>query len=160
MPQPDPIPVIKHSHTGQEKWRYEGVVIERSATHVLLEARFDQEKVDLGYVVFYEGDRFLEHYYNDRWYNVYEVRAADDDRLKGWYCNFTRPARLEAGAIRYDDLELDLWVYPDRRTLVLDRDEFDALPISEEERLAVLAGLEELLRKARLGHPPFDGAAG
>jgi protein associated with RNAse G/E len=159
MPPSNPIPVIKHDHTGQEKWRYEGVVVERDGAHVLIEARFDRDKVDLGYVVFYRGDRFLEHYYGDRWYNVFEVHAAEDDRLKGWYCNFTRPARLGPDAIRYDDLALDLWVYPDRRTLILDRDDFDALPIDEAERQAVLDGLEELLRKARSGRPPFDGAA-
>jgi protein associated with RNAse G/E len=159
MSPPNPIAVIKRDHTGQEQWRYEGVVVERDASHVLIEARFDREKVDLGYVVFYRGDRFLEHYYSDRWYNVFEVHADDDDRLKGWYCNFTRPARIQADAIRYDDLALDLWVYPDRRTLILDRDDFDALPIDEAERRAVLAGLEELLRKVQSGHPPFHGAA-
>jgi uncharacterized protein len=159
MPPSNPTIIIKQNHTGQEQWRYDGVVVERDATHVLIEARFDREKVDLGYVVFYRGDRFLEHYYGDRWYNVYEVHAAEDDRLKGWYCNFTRPARIQADAIRYDDLALDLWVYPDRRTLVLDRDDFDALPLDEAERQAVLDGLEELLRKARAGRPPFEEAA-
>jgi protein associated with RNAse G/E len=155
----NPIPVIKQDHTGQETWRYDGVVVEQNATHVLVEARFNVEKIDLGYVTFYEGDRFLEHYYSDRWYNVYEVHAVDDDRLKGWYCNFTRPPYLGPDAIRYDDLALDLWVYPDHRTLILDRDEFDALPIDEAECQAVLDGLEELLRKAESGHPPFEAAA-
>jgi predicted RNA-binding protein associated with RNAse of E/G family len=153
----EPITVIKNDHTGREVWRYRGVVLERSPTHVRLEATFNRDDVDLGYAVFRRGDRFVECFYADRWYNLFEVHDVDDDHLKGWYCNFTRPARLSAHEISADDLALDLYVYPDGRALVLDRDEFDALPISAAERAAVLEALDRLQAMIRDGAPPFGG---
>ncbi|OQY20658.1 MAG: hypothetical protein B6I35_10355 [Anaerolineaceae bacterium 4572_32.2] len=47
--------------------------------------------MDLGYVALEPSDRWTECFYTDRWYNVFEIHAADDS-LKGWYCNITRPA--------------------------------------------------------------------
>jgi hypothetical protein len=72
-------------------------------------------KHGLGYVV-RPGDHFYEHYYSERWYNIFEVRSAEGV-LKGWYCNITRPARFEAKLVTSEDLELDLFVAPDRQQL-------------------------------------------
>ncbi|HEC23643.1 MAG TPA: DUF402 domain-containing protein [Chloroflexi bacterium] len=160
MNRPEPITVIKADHTGREVWRYRGVVLERDSRHVKLEARFNRDDYDLGYATFRRNDRFVEYFYSDRWYNIFEIHDADDDHLKGWYCNFTRPARLDRETIRADDLALDLFVYPDRRVLILDREEFEALPLREDERAAVLAALEELQERVREGLPPFDGGRG
>ena len=139
------ITVIKNDHTGQEVWRYVGTILEREPNHVRLEARFNRDDLALDYVTFRRGDRFIEDYYSDRWYNVFEVHDVDDDHIKGWYCNFTRPAALGTDTIRADDLALDLFVYPDHRTLILDEDEYAALPLSVEERAQVEAALEALL---------------
>lgn len=144
MPSREPVLIIKNNHDGKEMLRYEGVILKRDESEVLLEARFERDDIDLGYTVFRRGDRFVERFYRDRWYNIFEIHDVDDDHIKGWYCNFTRPARFGDGRIEADDLALDLWVTPDGRKLVLDRDEFDALDIGEGERSAVLAGLEEL----------------
>ena len=149
MPSGEPVLVIKNNPQGKEMLRYEGVVLERSGSETRLEAIFQRDDINLEYTVFRRGDRFVEWFYSDRWYNVFEIHDVDDDHLKGWYCNFTRPAHFEDGRIAADDLALDLWVYPDGRALVLDRDEFEALALTEEERSAVLEALEEL--KARLG---------
>jgi hypothetical protein len=146
MSQREPVLVIKNNHAGEEVFRYDGVILRRGPTQIILEATFNRDTVDLGYIIFRRGDRFVERFYSDRWYNIFEIHDVDDDHLKGWYCNFTRPAIFDDGRIEADDLALDLWVYPDRRKLVLDREEFDGLPISGEERQSVLAALEELKR--------------
>ena len=101
--------------------------------------------MDLGYTVFRRGDRFVEWFYTDRWYNVFEIHDCDDDHIKGWYCNFTRPAGLTDGRVEADDLALDLWVGQDHNKQVLDRDEFDQLPITDHERREVELALETLL---------------
>lgn len=145
MQPTDPITVIKTDHAGREVWRYQGVVLKCDAHHVMLEARFNRDDLALDYVILRRGDRFVETFYDDRWYNVFEVHDKDSDRIKGWYYNFARPAHITGGEIRSDDLALDLWVEPDGRRLVLDRDEFDALPIDESERAAVLGALRKLL---------------
>jgi protein associated with RNAse G/E len=150
-----PITVIKNDHTGQEVWRYEGRVLERTANRVMLEALFNRDEVDLDYAVFRRGDRFVEYFYSDRWYNVFAVHDATDDHLKGWYCNIARPAELGETVIRQDDLALDLFVYPDRRMIVLDRDEFEALDLNDPTRSAALKALAELQKMAQQGQPPF-----
>ncbi len=147
--------VIKNDHTGREVWRYEGIVLERGLTHVTLEAFFNREDRDDGYVIWRRGDRFIEHFYSDRWYNIFEVHDVTDDRIKGWYCNLTRPARIRDGTVAADDLSLDVWIDPDGRTLIMDEDEYTALPLTAAEREAVQDALADLLAQAQAGSPPF-----
>lgn len=150
----EPFTVIKNDHAGREVWRYQGVILERSATRVTIEANFDRELMELDYITLRRGDRFVEYHYGDRWYSIYKIYDVEGGQLKGWYCNFSRPAQIDTTELRADDLALDLFVYPDGRTLVLDQDEFDALPIGRDERAAVLDALEELQKLARAGRMP------
>jgi predicted RNA-binding protein associated with RNAse of E/G family len=116
--------------------------------------------MDLGYTVFEPGDRFVEWFFDDRWYNIFEVRAAHDDHLKGWYCNVTKPAVIDVaqGRVSAIDLALDVWVDFDGSIQVLDEDEFAALDLPEADRRAALDALNELKRLARERRPPFDGS--
>jgi len=140
---------------------YEGMVLLEEPGHLLVHARWKRGPMDLGYVVFAPGDHFFEHYYTTRWYNIFEVRS-EAGFLKGWYCNITRPAQVSDGVVTSEDLELDLFVAPDRqRLLTLDREEFDALRLDvtdPEAHAAALAALAELEAMARVGMPPFDRA--
>jgi predicted RNA-binding protein associated with RNAse of E/G family len=122
----------------------------------VLEARFNRDDMDLGYVEFRRGDRFVEYFYADRWYNIFAIYDADDDHLKGWYCNVTRPAVFGDGEVHADDLALDVFVFPDGRTLVMDEEEYAALPLTLAERKEALAAVTELQRRARNAEPPFD----
>ena len=92
-----------------------------------------------------QGDRFVETFYTDRWYNIFEIHDLEDDRIKGWYCNVGCPAVREADdRLSYVDLALDLWVAPDGLQTVLDEAEFIALQLDGETRRAAKAGLEGL----------------
>jgi len=138
---------------------YEGVLLVEEPGHLLVHARWKRDAMDLGYVVFAPGDHFFEHYYTERWYNIFEVRSAEG-ALKGWYCNITRPARFDGDVVTSEDLELDLFVVPDRRHFVrLDQDEFDALALDVHEPDAYAAALQafnELVEMAQTGAQPFD----
>ncbi len=153
------ITVTKLDHTGREIFSYQGRALARGATWVQLEAIFRLGPVTVGDVVFRQGDRFVEWYFSDRWYTIYEVHDAEDDHLKGWYCDIARPAVLAADAVRFEDLALDLWVGADGRLLVMDEEEFDALPLDEAERQAARAALEALRRAVGGRTPPFDALA-
>jgi ABC-type Fe3+/spermidine/putrescine transport system ATPase subunit len=153
-----PITVRKLNLSGEQTWSYSGVVLERGASHVRLEARFNRETTDLGYALFETGDRFVEWFFADCWYNIFEVHSARDDRLKGWYCNVTRPATIGDGVVSAVDLALDVWIGADGSTHVLDEDEFAALDLPDAERRAALAALDELKVMARDRRPPFDGS--
>ena len=136
--------VIKRNIDGQETWRYDGRILERGQNWLLLEAFFNRQDTPFHGIILARGDRFLETYYSDRWYNIYEIHDRLSGDLKGWYCNVTRPALFEETQVSYIDLALDLLVYPDQTQLVLDEDEFARLPIDPSTRQKALAALQEL----------------
>jgi predicted RNA-binding protein associated with RNAse of E/G family len=140
---------------------YDGLLLAQEPGHILVQARWERAAMDLGYVVFAPGDHFFEHYYTERWYNIFEVRSMTGE-LKGWYCNITRPACVEGAVVTSEDLELDLFVAPDRQHfLTLDQEEFDALALDvtePEAYAAALRALKDLEDMARTGAPPFDRA--
>ncbi len=111
---------------------------------MVLEAHFDREDMVFHGMPLYKGDRFIESYYTDRWYNVFEIHARDDDHLRGWYCNIACPAVIDGDAISYIDLALDLLVFPDGRQIVLDLEEFTALDLPDAQRASAWAALEHL----------------
>ena len=136
--------MLKLDPQGNETWRYHGQVVQSLPDRVLLEARFDREDRLFHGMPLRRGDRFLETYFTDRWYNIYEIHAREDDSLRGWYCNVGKPALLDGDCLSYVDLALDLLVFPDGRQVVLDEDEFLRLDISPADRRQALAALEEL----------------
>lgn len=151
----DPVTVHKLDAAGFEVWTYSGVIVARGDSYTVLEAKFDRERAQVGFLNLSKGDRFIESYYNDRWYNVFEVHAAESDRVKGWYCNIGRPARLDQADIYYEDLALDLIVSPDGDVEVLDEDEFAALELPESDARQARRALKLLQERAALGQPPF-----
>lgn len=140
----DPVTVIKLDIHHVETWRYTGEVLRRWPNAVLLEAHFNRDDSTFHEIPLLRGDPFVEIFYTDRWYNIFEIHDRDDGRLKGWYCNITRPAELSGGEVAYVDLALDLLVYPDGRQLVLDEDEFEVLPLDETTRQQALTALADL----------------
>jgi len=143
------VTVIKLNDQGKETWRYQGRLLAQDAISITLEAFFDREDRDLHGMCLGKGDRFVETYYNDRWYNVFEIHARDDDRLRGWYCNITRPAQISGSTISYVDLALDLLVFADGRQIVLDEEEFAAINPSQELHEQAYQALRELQYRFR-----------
>jgi predicted RNA-binding protein associated with RNAse of E/G family len=140
---------------------YTGELLLREPGYMLIHARWELPQRDLGYVTFELGDHFYEHYYSERWYNIFELRG-ESGALKGWYCNVSRPAQFDETTIVSEDLELDLFVAPDHvQILHLDLDEFAARGFDQsdpEAHAAALAALDELERMAQAGAPPFDSS--
>lgn len=147
------VKVHKKNPAGEVKHEYEGVLLSRDEHSIKLEALFDRADMPFMDVVFKKGDRFIEYYYTDRWYNIFVIHDRDDERIKGWYCNIGMPAVFEDGVVSYVDLALDLWVSADGKQTVLDEDEFEKLQLDEELRAGALNGLSEL-RTLFLKHKP------
>ena len=152
------VSVCKRTARGEVVLEYAGEVLERGAHHICVEAFFMFDDRDAGYVVYKRGDRFVEWHYSDRWYNVFQLYDRDDGRFKGWYCNISRPAVIEADRVCSDDLALDVFVSPSGDALILDEDEFGALDLSDEERRAARQAVESIRRAVRLREPPFNSA--
>jgi len=139
------ITVIKRNPNGREVMRYTGVILHQEPDSISLEASFNHADVPVVNTILRRGDRFIERYYTNHWYNIFEVHDRVDDRLKGWYCNIGSPVVMEAGnGISYMDLALDLWVASDGTQTVLDEEEFAALDLDTETRSKARAALEEL----------------
>lgn len=138
------ITVIKLDHLGRESWRYSGQLVERGDHKITIEAFFDRNDFEFHGMMFCKGDRFIETYYDDRWYNILEIHDIEEDKLKGWYCNVGFPAEIENHTISYKDLALDLLVFPDGTQIVLDEDEFWELKLLPDERKHSLEALKEL----------------
>lgn len=148
--------VHKLNEQGVEIFRYSGSLVEEKGTSLTLEARFERADVQFFELTFREGDRFIETYYTDRWFNIFEIHDAATDHLKGWYCNITRPARIEQGHIYAEDLALDLLVTPDGRVRMLDEDEFEEIDLSQSDRKNALSALEELEQWVKARKGPFS----
>jgi len=146
------VTVIKLNDQAKETWRYQGKLLSQDESSITLEAFFDREDLDLHGMRLCRGDRFIEVYYNDRWYNIFEIHAREDDRLRGWYCNISRPAQISGGTVSYVDLALDLLVFADGRQVVLDEDEFAALNPSQELHDQAYQALRELQAKFEMSN--------
>ena len=138
------VSVVKLDPQGQETWRYQGQIVSQAGSQIVLQAYFDREDRLFHGMPLCKGDRFLETYYTDRWYNIFEIHSRADDSLRGWYCNVSTPASLEGSVLSYHDLALDLLVFPDGRQIVLDEDEFAELDLSPQQREQALNALNEL----------------
>jgi protein associated with RNAse G/E len=138
------ITVIKQDHAGLETWRYFGNLISRQDNEIQIEAFFDREYIHFEGITIKRGDRFIETYYIDRWYNIFKIQEQNSGLLKCWYCNISYPALITDDSVAYRDLALDLLVYPDGRQKVLDEDEFSTLPLSPDDQAAARQALIEL----------------
>lgn len=152
------IQVRRLAPDGKLRVIYTGRLLQASSAGLILEAYWERPALDLGYAVLEPADRFVEYFFRDRWFVIYEIHHHLDDRLKGWYCDIIYPPRISEREIEIRDLALDLFVSPAGEVLVLDEEEFEALGLRErdpEVYAAVRSALQELLEKVRQREPPF-----
>lgn len=141
------ISVRKRNQHGQVTWEYAGQVLKKSEDSITLEARFNRDDMPFQGIILKRDDRFVETFYTQLWYNIFEIHDRDDDNIKGWYCNIGRPMVWdEPGVISYVDLYLDLWVTPDGLQTVLDEEEFEQAVIDDQTRAKALQALQEIRR--------------
>jgi len=148
------IKVQKKNPAGEVTYEYQGVLLRRDENSLTLEALFDRADMPFMDVVFKTGDRFVEYYYTDRWYNIFAIHDHENGKIKGWYCNVGKPAVIEDSTVSYVDLALDLWVSADGKQTILDEDEFEELDLNEELRAGALKGLAELKQLFLNEKPP------
>ncbi|MEM9775799.1 MAG: DUF402 domain-containing protein [Chloroflexota bacterium] len=149
--------VIKNDHKSNEIWQYPvEKILGQSDHHITIEAFFNRDDYNAGFTVFKRNDRFVETFYNDRWYNVFAIYDRDDGVLKGWYCNVTRPAVWDENRLASDDIALDVWVSADqtKEPLVLDQEEFVELGLPSAESAEALNAVDQILEEAKAGTLP------
>jgi protein associated with RNAse G/E len=151
-----PIEVKKLKPDGELSFAWTGTVLRVDETKIVLRAEFNVDVVERSWATFRRGDVFVEFYYWDRAYNVFQV-STPEGSLKGWYANVGLPAEFDpgTGVLRYVDLALDVWANPDGSFVVLDQDEFEIL-LAEYPQFAEAGerGRDTLLRLAESGQLP------
>jgi hypothetical protein len=148
--------VYKCNHEGAMIWEYEGKRIDGGENWIRLNAHFNRPDTDLGFVNFRFGDLFVEWFYSDRWYNIFQVHEGDGPKIKGWYCNITRPATITESEVWSDDLALDVFVTPNGSVMLVDEEEFSDLNLPTDERMAALRAVEAIRRAVNAREEPFD----
>ena len=136
--------VLKKNLADEVTWQYEGVELSRDENSITIEAFFNRDDLPFQDIVLKRNDRFVETFYTDKWYNIFEIYDRDDGKLKGWYCNIGKPAVIQDDALSYVDLALDLWVSANGKQTVLDEDELDELNLDDELKKKIYDGLREL----------------
>lgn len=147
--------ILKKNLADEVTWQYDGVELSRDENSITVEAFFNRDDSPFQEIILKRNDRFVETFYSDKWYNIFAIYDRDDGKLKGWYCNITKPAVIEDGYVSYVDLALDLWVSADGRRKVLDEDELEELNLDEELKQQVYSGLRELEKHFESKNPPL-----
>ncbi len=149
------ITVVKQNPVGETKIQYTGEVIERLPNGVIIQAYWSHPTKNLEYTSFEAGDRFIEYYYTDQWFNIFDIANADGVR-KGWYCNIAEPAMIFDDRIEQIDLFVDVWVTTEGKTLLLDEEEFAAdTTLNEQQRYGAKQGLQTLMEMIAARQGPF-----
>ncbi|HKZ43442.1 MAG TPA: DUF402 domain-containing protein [Anaerolineales bacterium] len=139
------ITIIKRDAHGKVRWQYGGSLLSLSDREIVIEAFFDRDSTVEGNIIINKGDRFVETYYTDQWYDILEIHDRDDDHIKGWYCDIGFPVKQPSDdCLYFDDLELDLLVNADGEQMVLDMERFESLDIDPETREKALTGLKQV----------------
>lgn len=154
------VDIVKVSPVGKPPVRYEGDLIPSPDGWIAARATWVHGDMDLGYLDFRNGDYLDEYFALDRPYNAFALYRADRTFV-GWYCNVTHPTTATGTEIQWHDLYLDVIVYPDGQTLVLDEDELadSGLETSNPQLFRmIVSGRDELLELAKSGSYPFSEA--
>jgi len=141
----DRVVVIKRDIKNNETWRYTGTVLAQEDHYITVEAYFNRPDMLFQGIYLRQGDRFVETFFTDRWFNVFAIHDYQTGQFKGLYCNISYPAIINNSEVSYIDLALDVLVFPDGRQLVLDQDEFDELPITQKVKDTAEAALREVM---------------
>jgi hypothetical protein len=95
------------------------------------------------------------------WHSV-DCFYRQGEGFAGWYVNFQAPIARTAVGFATCDLDLDIWIEPDRSWQWKDRDEFaDAVRlghITDAEAATVEAEAALVIERCERGEAPFDGA--
>jgi len=122
--------VTKHAPDGRPPYTYEARLLERRDGWIVVEAEWPMHAVVAGPVTFQPGDRLVEFFATDDYFNAFLIRRPDGG-FAGWYCNVTHPTTVDGGEIHWHDLYLDVIV-----------DRHGSIHIEDEDEL-VDSGLED-----------------
>src|SRR3954453_13089395 len=164
------VAVLESGPHGRRRWAFPHHVVGETADGVDLFIRAGTVGVAVESKEAFWGDgplgSFTWHSYDvlrrtpaSSWHSV-EMFFEPDGTFAGWYVNFQTPLERTAAGYRMCDLELDIWVEPDRSWEWKDREAFEQLirecHISQSQRAAVGREADSVFGRIHPADPPFD----
>jgi uncharacterized protein len=70
--------ILKKNLADEVTWQYDGVELRRDETSITVEAFFNRDDLPFQDIVLKRNDRFVETFYTDKWYNIFEIYDRDD----------------------------------------------------------------------------------
>jgi protein associated with RNAse G/E len=133
-------------------------LIEQNASLLILFGEFKNEIIHKHLGVIRRGTLSYEYYWFDRWYSVFRFHEPDGS-LRNFYCNINKPPIFENNILNYIDLDIDVIVWNDYQSEILDVDEFEEnkkkYNYSEKLVKKTKDSLTELLELIDNRHFPF-----
>jgi hypothetical protein len=154
----DIITVNARKYDGRIRRSWPGGLVSQKDGLLTLLAHFSETHIhsDLGTI--HAGTVSIEHFWLDRWYNVFHFREPDGTP-KAIYANIAMPATFDGSVLDYVDLDIDVIRWPEGRVDVLDRDDFAQNSVKygypDEVKLAAENALSELLGLIERNEFPF-----
>ena len=107
--------------------------------------------------VWYTKEPAIIYYFKDKWYNV--ITQFKENGIY-YYCNVASPTIIEGKTIKYIDYDLDLRVFPDDSSKILDESEYEyhkeKMNYPEEIDRIVKYELNNLINLFKSKKGPFD----
>jgi protein associated with RNAse G/E len=148
-------------HDGRLHRSWPARVARRAGPLIVLDAFFAEEVRHALIGTIEAGTLSTEFFWTDRWYSVFRFQSPGGGPFK-FYCNINTPPTLEAGALTFVDLDVDVLVQPDFTYEVLDEDEFERhaelYQYPEVYRSNVQEALAEIRHLIENRRFPFDAA--
>ena len=134
-------------------------VVEQDSTRIIFCGEFDKEISHSHIGVIRRKSVSYEYFWFDRWYSIFRFHEPDG-KFRNFYCNINQPPIFENNVLDYVDLDIDVIVWDDSRTEILDMDEFESNAVKycypETIVKKTLQSLDELLELIDKRQFPFN----
>ncbi|MBV9216705.1 MAG: DUF402 domain-containing protein [Acidobacteria bacterium] len=124
MKQAETLTVNSRKYNGEIRRTWQAGLMQQRGPLIVLAGRF-QHEVDhdeLGHIA--KDTASFEYFWTDRWYNVFAMYEPGG-ALRNYYCNIALPASLNGLVLDFVDLDIDVAIWPDGTSDVLDLDDFE-----------------------------------
>lgn len=151
------IDIVSYKHNGElhRVWKNVAKIYEDEELVVIINNKVDV--IDGDGRIWKTKEPAVCYFFKKYWFNVISMIRPDDIY---YYCNLSSPYVLDSEGLKYIDYDLDVKLFPNGDTIILDRDEYDFnikdLHYSKEIIFIIEKNLKILLDMINNHKDPFN----
>ncbi|MDQ4076538.1 MAG: DUF402 domain-containing protein [Chloroflexota bacterium] len=142
-----PITILSTKYDESLHWRYEAFLLEE-AEWGWLTFTPTGHAVETHKGAWLNLHPYLRWHWRERWWDALLV-FKESGRWLEWYCNIITPPRLEAGTLRFHDLDLDVVWHHEHGIHIADTDEFERHAVQMEYPHALIQHAWECAQRVK-----------